>query len=42
MNYPALKGRGIPFGASSFGGFHPRFNERGIPAAKIKMVDTSI
>jgi len=35
MNYPAPKGRGIPFGASSFGGFHPRSKEQGIPTAKI-------
>lgn len=36
MNYPVLKGRGIPLGASSFGGLHPRSKERGIHAAKIK------
>jgi len=36
MNYPVLKGRGIPFGASYFSGFHPRPKGRDIPAAKIK------
>jgi len=37
MNYPAQKGWGIPFGASSFSDFHPRpaKAEQGIPAAKI-------
>ena len=36
MNYPVLKGRGIPSGASSFSGFHPNPKGRGIPAAKIE------
>jgi len=38
MNYPALKGWGIPFGASSFSGFYPYPAKagQGIPAAKIK------
>jgi len=39
MNYPVPLGRGIPFGASSFSGFHPRpaKAEQGIPATKIKV-----
>jgi len=36
MNYPGLKGRGIPFEVSSFGGFHPRLKDDGVPPAKIK------
>jgi len=36
MNYPAQKGRGIPCGASSFGGSRPRSKEQGIFAAEIK------
>jgi len=36
MNYPSLKRRGIPSGASSFGGSHPHPKGRGVPAAKIK------
>jgi hypothetical protein len=42
MNYPALKGRGIPFGASSFSGFHPRSKGQGIPAAKIKKLKSPV
>jgi hypothetical protein len=36
MNYPVLKGRGIPFGASSFSGFYPCPKGQGVPAAKVK------
>jgi hypothetical protein len=41
MNYPALRGRGIPFGASSFSGFHPYPKGQGIPAAKINQIKLS-
>lgn len=34
INHPVPVGRGISFGESFFGSFHPRFKERGIPVAK--------
>jgi len=42
MNYPTPFGRGIPCGASSFGGSRPRSKEQGIFAAEIKVMKTTI